>query len=362
MTTQQTPRNDSPAGTPPVQPHVLAMSGYAPGEQPQAGKFIKLNTNECPHPPSEKVIRAIQEAAADHLNLYPDPSGLAFRTVAADLFGVEPDWVICGNGSDDLLTILTRSFIGPGQKLRMMNPSYSLYRTLAEIQNAESDVVNFQPDWSLPDGVLAAPEDVRLIYLPNPNSPSGTIVPKSKIATQLDQLTCPLVVDEAYCDFADENCVDLVKQSANVIVTRTLSKSYGLAGLRFGFAIAQPTVIAELHKVRDSYNCDKLSIAGATAALTDQAWLSENVRQIRATRSRLATELEKLGFHVTPSDANFVWCNHPDRNSRTLYEQLKAQKILIRYMEYADWGDGIRITVGSDSQIDALLAVLKTLV
>jgi len=358
---QTEPTEEMPTDYPLAQPHVRQMQGYVPGEQPQAGKFIKLNTNENPFPPAENVVRAIKDAAESHLNLYPDPTCLAFRRVAAEVLKVEPDWIICGNGSDDILTILTRTFVGAGQALRMANPSYTLYRTLAQIQNAETDVVDYEGDWSLPAQFYAPPSKVKLIYLANPNSPSGTLIAKREIERHLGELTCPLVVDEAYGDFAVENCVELVNKSDKVIVTRSLSKSYSLAGLRFGFAVAQPHVIAQLLKIKDSYNCDRLSIAGATAALSNQAWLSETLQKIKQTRMRLEQTLSDLGFNVTPSQANFVWCQHPRKASRTIYQELKEQRILVRYMSYDGWGDGIRITVGSDSQIDAMLAILKSI-
>ena len=350
---------ETSADYPLAQPHVRQMQGYVPGEQPQAGKFIKLNTNENPYPPADSVVRAIKDAAGSNLNLYPDPTCLAFRRIAAEVLNVEPDWIICGNGSDDILTILTRAFVGSGQALRMANPSYTLYRTLAQIQNAATDVVDYQGDWILPDRFFAPSSNVKLIYLANPNSPSGTLIAKGEIEKHLGDLTCPLVVDEAYGDFAAENCLELVGKSDKVIVTRSLSKSYSLAGLRFGFAVAQPQVIAQLLKVKDSYNCDRLSIAGATAAISNQAWFQETITKVKQTRMRLEQALSELGFQVTPSQANFVWCQHPGRASRTLYQELKEQQILVRYMSYDGWGDGIRITVGSDSQIDALLAVLK---
>jgi histidinol-phosphate aminotransferase len=174
-------------------------------------------------------------------------------------------------------------------------------------------------------------------------------------------LPCPLVVDEAYGDFAETNCLDLVRSNERVIVTRSFSKSYALAGLRFGFAVAQPTMIEQLQKVKDSYNCDALSIAAATAAIDDQAWLADTTAKIVATRRRLTDALRELGFNPLQSEANFVWCTHPERPHKPIYEALKQQGILIRYMQYAGWGDGLRITVGTDDEIDAFLTVLKSL-
>jgi histidinol-phosphate aminotransferase len=344
-----------------VRPNIAAMSGYVPGEQPQAGKFIKLNTNENPYPPSPKVAQAIQSALEDGLIKYPDPVATSFCKRAAEVYGVEPDWILCGNGSDDILTILTRAFVGEGDLLRLPYPSYILYRTLAEIQGARYEEVHFAEDWSLPDTFIAPRGDLKLAFLPNPNSPSGTVLPTQRVLQFAERLPCPLVVDEAYADFAEHNCIDLVKRNKRILVSRSLSKSYGLAGLRFGFLIAQPEVIAELLKVKDSYNCDALSIAGATAAIDDQDWLRENRSKVLATRERMAGELRRLGFSVVPSQANFVWCTHSERPVQPLYDELKKNRVLIRYMKYDGWAEGLRISVGTDEQVDACISLLKSL-
>ncbi|MCE9629989.1 MAG: histidinol-phosphate transaminase [Planctomycetia bacterium] len=345
-----------------VRPAIAGIDGYVPGEQPQAGKWIKLNTNENPYAPSPAVARALAATAAGRtLAKYPDPMANAFRRRAAEVLGVEPDWIICGNGSDDLLTILVRSFVGEGQCLRMPYPSYILYRTLAGIQGAACEEVHYQRDWSLGDDFAAPRDDLRLAIIANPNSPSGTLLPPARVAELADRLACAVVVDEAYGDFSDTNCLGLVRDNPRVIVSRSFSKSYALAGLRFGFAVAQPAVIEQLLKVKDSYNCDTLSIAAATAAIDDQAWLAENRAKIIATRRRLTDALRGLGYDALESQANFVWCTHPTRPHKPIYEALKANGILIRSMNYAGWGDGLRITVGTDDEIDAFLACLKTI-
>ena len=350
-------------------PEIEALAGYTPGDQPRAGKFIKLNTNENPYPASPAVARAIS-ATVGRLNRYPDPMAEAFRIRAAGVLGVGPDWILCGNGSDDLLTILVRAFVGSGQWLRLPYPSYVLFTTLAGIQGARHEEINFQRDWTLPDRFSAARDGLRLAFLPNPNSPSGTVVPPERVFELAERLPCPLVVDEAYADFADVNCLSLVARSEKIIVTRSLSKSYALAGLRFGFAVAQPHVIRQLAKVKDSYNCDSLSIAAATAAIDDEAWLAENRAKIIDTRRRLTGQLRSLGFAVPDSRANFVWCTHPETKSKSktkasaksIYEKLKAAAVLVRYMDYPGWGDGLRISVGTDDQIDALTDLLRTMV
>ncbi|MEO1496855.1 MAG: histidinol-phosphate transaminase [Planctomycetota bacterium] len=354
-------------------PAITRMSGYVPGEQPQGTKLVKLNTNENPYPPSPAVIGAIKAAAEAGLQRYPDPSSTAFRVAAASVLSdqcpeIDASWILCGNGSDDILTIATRAFVEPGHAVRYATPSYSLYKTLSEIQGVGQDVVVYEADWSLGYAFTAPCDDsaagpVRLAYLANPNSPSGICLPPGEVAALADALDCPLLVDEAYVDFAETSCVELVRTNERVLVSRSLSKSYGLAGLRFGYVVAQPQVIEQLAKVKDSYNCDTLSIAGATAAVTDTEWLRENVERVRDERARLDAALQRRGLITTPSDANFVWCTHPSGEHAALYEQLRAGGVLVRYMAYDGWPggyDGLRITVGTPAQTDALLATLDS--
>lgn len=341
-------------------PALAKMLPYAPGEQPPPGKFIKLNTNENPYPPAPAVVEAIQTAATGALNRYPDPMADAFRRSAAEALGLPgPDWILAGNGSDEILTLLVRGFVGEGQRLRLPYPSYILYRTLADIQGAQWEQVPFADGWKLPTAFGEPAAGCRLVLLPNPNSPSGTVVKPAEVGTIADRLDCPLVVDEAYVDFADQHCLNLVQSNPRILVTRTLSKSYGLAGIRFGFLVAQPSIVAQLAKIKDSYNCDAISIAAATAAMNSQDWLTDVCQKMNSTRDRMAVRLTELGFDVTPSQANFVWCQHPDGRHHERYELLKKNQILVRYMEFPDWGDGLRISVGTDDQIDACMMMLE---
>lgn len=345
-----------------VRPEIAAMAGYQPGEQPQEGGVIKLNTNENPYPASPAVAEAIAATVQRGLQKYPHPLGDPFRHAAAKVLGVPYDWILCGNGSDDILTIATRAFVGAGEVLRLPYPSYILYAALAQIQGAGSEEVYFRPDWSLDDAFAAVTPKLKLVFLPNPNSPSGTVVPPARILELAERLPCPLLVDEAYADFAETNCLDLVARCEKIMVSRTLSKSYGLAGLRFGYLVAQPSLIEQLMKVKDSYNCDALSLAGAAAAISDQEWRRENRAKILATRQRLTREMRALGFVTVDSQANFTWNTHPTRALRPMYESLKSQRILVRYMNYPGWGDGLRISVGTDAEIDACLDHLRRLV
>ena len=205
----------------------------------------------------------------DRLRLYPDPVATHFRKVASELHGVEPDMVMAGNGSDDLLTIITRAFVGPADLAAYPTPSYLLYSTLIRLQNGREHVVPFTPDWTLDPAAFAQP-GMKLVYLANPNSPSGTTLSKSQVAELASRLTCPLIVDEAYVDFAREHCIGLVRDSPNLIVTRSFSKGYSLAGIRLGYLVARAELVAELMKVKDSYNCDTLSLAAGAAALEDR--------------------------------------------------------------------------------------------
>ena len=342
-------------------PEIESTAGYVPGEQPQDGEFIKLNTNENPYPPSPKVLSAIEETLA-RLRKYPDPLAGEFRRRAGELLGVSPEWILCGNGSDDILTIVTRTFVGQGQLLRLPYPSYILYKTLADLQGARSEEVRFNADWSLPPEFAAGRDDLRVVFLANPNSPSGTMVPPERVLEIAEQLPCPLLVDEAYVDFADTNCMSLVARCEKIMVSRTLSKSYALAGLRFGYLVAQPQIIEQLIKVKDSYNCDSMAIAGAAAAIGDQAWLAANRAKIVATRRRLVAEMRNLGFVTVDSQSNFTWNTHPRLPVRPIYEQLKRHRILVRYMNYPAWGDGLRISVGTDAEIDVCLEKLRAIV
>ncbi|MEZ6058633.1 MAG: histidinol-phosphate transaminase [Planctomycetaceae bacterium] len=357
---------------------VAAMAGYVPGEQPQDSGWVKLNTNENPYPPSPRVVEAITRMASSSLNKYPDPSGKKFREAVADLYDLDAEWILPANGSDENLTILMRTFVDAGEQIAYPYPSYVLYETLADIQGAKCERLPLGNDfqWN-PKAVPWIKDNVKLIFVPNPNSPTGnrwshddllTLVPTNGI----------LVLDEAYGDFADEPhrmeifAQDLARKQ--VVVTRTLSKSYSLAGLRFGFSIAHPDLIGQMRKVKDSYNCDSISLAAAEAAIRDQEWMLENRRKILATRERLSKSLTELGLKVSPSQANFVWVTHESGRHEELYQQLKSRKILVRYMKFPcrqsladpsgnDGGtiDGLRITVGTDFEIDQLLETLRTL-
>jgi histidinol-phosphate aminotransferase len=335
------------------------MSGYVPGEQPRNGGFIKLNTNENPYPPSPEVTAAIAAAVGARLRLYPDPLATELRMTAAQLHGVEPDMVLAGNGSDDLLTIVTRAFVGPGDSAAFASPSYLLYTTLVSLQDGRGVIIPYRADWTLDPGAFRQP-DIKLAYLANPNSPSGTALNRSQVAELAAALDCPLVVDEAYADFADDSCqsMPLIADHPNVIVTRSFSKGYSLAGLRLGYLVAQAALVTHLIKVKDSYNCDMLSLIGGVAALRDQTYLADTRAKILATRSRLLKAVRSLGYFVPDSQANFIWAT-AGPPARATFERLKSYKVLVRLMSYPGHPEGLRISVGTDSEIDRLLELLR---
>ncbi len=344
-----------------VRAQVREMSGYTPGEQPAPGeRFIKLNTNENPFPPSERVLAALREIDGEMLRRYPSPTAEAFREAAAKLLGVSSDMIIAGNGSDDVLTIATRTFLEAGGHLAYPDPTYSLYPVLAKLQDVTSASVPWEEDWALPiEELLAAKADA--IYVANPNAPSGTFVTPTKLGELARNFPGLLLIDEAYVDFADDNCISLVREHHNVVVTRTLSKAYSLAGLRFGYAVANAPVIAEMMKVKDSYNCDAVGISLATAAIADQEYAKKNWEYVRSERQRLSAELNQMGWMVLESHANFILVTVPDGRGRDAYLGLKRQGILVRYFDRPGLSDKIRITIGQNHQNNALLAGIKAL-
>jgi histidinol-phosphate aminotransferase len=334
------------------------MAPYVPGEQPGPGeKVIKLNTNENPFPPSPRVLEAIRAVDPESLRRYPSPKADLFRTTAARVHGVTPDMILAGNGSDEILAIVMRTFLGPGAILAYPDPTYSLYPVLADEGESRVRTVPWGPDWDLPvDALLeTAP---RAIFFANPNAPSGTLVKQARVRDLALAFDGLVLVDEAYVDFADDSCLDLARELPNVVLCRTFSKGYSLAGLRFGYAIAAPAVIAEMMKVKDSYNCDAIAILAATAALEDQAYASQTWRAVRAERPRLASELVRRGYDVLPSQANFLFARCPQGNAAEVYLALKRQGILVRFFDKPGLSDKLRITIGTSEQNDALLRAL----
>jgi histidinol-phosphate aminotransferase len=338
-----------------VRPHLRDIAGYAPGEQPQGGKFIKLNTNENPYPPSPQALAASADFG-ERLRKYPDPTATAFRRLAAASLGVTPEQIVCGNGSDEILAMVIRLLLGPEDLAAWASPTYLLYETLVRAQGARWQTFAYTTDWKLPTELYAC--SPKLAFIANPNSPSGTCFSLDELRAIIERFDGPVLVDEAYADFAGISAASLVDDYPHLMVSRTLSKSYALAGLRFGYLIGHPDLITQIHKIRDSYNCDALSIAIATAAISDQDWLKQNIEAVVSQREWLQTQLTQLGFMVQPSQANFVWCQHPTFPAKSLYEELKKRQILVRYMDYGVPWIGLRITVGTPGQNQVLLEQL----
>ncbi len=335
---------------------VRGLAGYVPGEQPRSQEFIKLNTNENPYPPSPRVLAAIAAAASAHLRLYPAPHAEEVRGSAATRYGVPAEQVLVGNGSDELLSLIMRACVERGTRVAYPVPTYSLYDTLVAIQEGVPVRVPYGPDWHLPAGLVGADAVVTLVC--HPNSPSGTAVPLRVVEDLARAVEGLVVVDEAYADFADETALPLVHRRANVVVLRSFSKSFSLAGVRLGLAFGPHALIDALGRIKDSYNVDRLSLAAAAAALDDYEWMERNVRRIRATRARLTETLRQLGFEVPRSAANFVFARRPGRDSAPLYEALRDRGILVRHFATPELRDGLRITVGTEEETTALLDVL----
>ena len=329
---------------------------YTPGEQPQDGGFIKLNTNENPYPPCRAVLAAMKHAVDASLRLYPDPLATKVRVKAAEVFGVTPEMVIVGNGSDDILSIIMRSFVGERDKVVYLYPSYGLYRVLTEIQNGRGMAVQYTDAFRLPPEVHQA--DAKLTFICSPNNPTGTIAAPDEVAAFAAKTSGVVVVDEAYADFSDSSCIELVHRFENVIVIRSFSKSYSLAGLRIGLGIASASLIDGMMKVKDSYNVERLGIVGATAALENVHKMKANVQKIRRDRRYLAGQLAELGFSVLPSQANFVFAR-PPMPAGELYQHLKDRKILVRYWNKPRLSGGVRISIGTRQELDALLDAVR---
>jgi histidinol-phosphate aminotransferase len=333
---------------------------YLPGRQPAPGtRVIKLNTNENPYPPSPQALSALRALDEDRLRRYPHPFADEFREAVAEVLAVDPTWVLPGNGSDDLLTMLVRAVAGPSRPVVFPTPTYVLYRTLAEIQDAPVVEVPFDDNFGLPVQQLLAARGA-LTFVANPNSPSGTAASTERLSALATALEGLLVIDEAYVAFADDDTLRLVHQHPNVVVLRTLSKSHALAGLRLGFAIAQPAVITGLAKVKDNYNVGMVSARVGAAAIRDVAYTGRVVAKIKASRTRLAAALEGMGCRVWPSQANFLLMRPPAGDAERVYQELDAHGILVRYFGDTALADSLRITVGTEEEQTILLETLTT--
>ena len=342
------------------EPHIREVHAYVPGEQPSRREWTKLNTNENPFPPSPKVKAAI-EAAVEGLAFYPQPDSARLREAVALHHGLSSDQVLAGNGSDDVLNLLIRVFGGRDRPVGAMDPSYSLYPVLCRIQNAPFHVIPYDSTMKLPVEAVAK-SGVNLFFLTSPNAPTGVGYTTSELTQVAETFPGILVIDEAYAAFASEDAIPLLEEFPNVVITRSFSKSHGLAGLRVGYALGSPQVIELLDRVRDSYNLDALAQAGAIAALQDTDYLKTTVQAVIGLREDHRRFLEKLGWATFPSQSNFLCARPIDGRGRSGKEVaadcfgfLKEQKILVRYFPRQPLVSSyLRISVGTRQQMQNL--------
>lgn len=344
------------------------MSGYVPGKQPASTETIKLNTNENPYPPAPEVMRALLEVPAEALRRYPEPLADAFRNLAAEAHGVTRDHVMAVNGGDELLRLAVTTFVDPGTPVGVLEPSYSLYPVLAEIHGCPLTRVPAGEEFGVPDDFAARMNEtgVALAMLVNPHAPSGHLMNAEQVVAIARAMKGVLLVDEAYVDFVDpelkHDLVPLLDELDNLLLLRTLSKGYSLAGLRFGYALGTPSLIAPmLEKTRDSYNVDVVSQRMAAAALTARAYSRETWAAVRQERTRVQAALIALGLRVRESQSNFVLAYVPAGvDAGSVQTQLEAAGVLIRHFKQPRLEDALRITIGTQSQNDRLLAGLRS--
>lgn len=338
------------------------VQGYTPGEQPREGGFVKLNTNENPYPPSPKVLEAIQALDMADLRKYPDPMATALRRACAKRYGVpDENWIVVGNGMDEILAMVLRAFVDPGDTVIAAYPTYTLYEVLCQLHGCSLKYAPLDEDFQLTPEFHGARG--RLCFLTRPNAPTGVAYPREEVRRFCDNFDGIVVIDEAYVDFADDSCMDFPEQCDNVVVTRTFSKSYGLAGLRIGAAVARPELINEFVKIKDSYNLNTFSQAAGLAAIEDDGYMKSRTAQIRASRARLRDTLLAMGFTVPESSSNFLlarWNGTP--SAAAIFDALRDHHVLVRYFPQPRLGDALRISIGTDSECDRLINALRDII
>ena len=355
---------------------VRRLEAYTPGEQPKAKNVVKLNTNENPYPPSPKCAAVLKAFDLDRLRRYPDPEFTELRRELAKLNRTHPENIFIGNGSDEVLALAAKAFVENDERIGSLDPSYSLYKTLAAIRDVQWTGVDFrcrrtkEGRPSTVDLDLSS-RPISLFLWTNPNAPTGTLADPKAIAAFARKFRGIVLVDEAYADFARANCMRLAtaKANRNVIVMRTFSKSYSLAGLRVGYCVGPKDLIGALYKVKDSYNVDAVAQSVALAAVKDQKWMKTNVAKVVKTRRWFTAELERRGWDVLPSESNFVFAKPPkatgmrDRGSgiraKQIFDALRERNIFVRYFSDPKTADRIRITIGTDTQMRKLLSALS---
>ena len=339
----------------PVTKSVQKLTAYTPGEQPKAKDVIKLNTNENPYPPSPKCAEVLAGLDLDKLRRYPDPEFSALREAIAKMVKAKAENIFVGNGSDEILALSAKAFVENDEVIGSLDPSYSLYKTLAAIRDVE-----WRGFGGLEDVKGEAAKKLSLFLLTNPNAPTGVLKPRAEVAAFAKRFKGVLIVDEAYADFARENCMPLAtgEGNRNIIVMRTFSKSFSLAGLRVGYCVGPRPLIDALYKVKDSYNVDAVAQAVALAAVKDAKWMRANVKKVVATRRRFVAELERRGWDVLPSESNFIFARPAHAKASEIFERLRGRHIYVRYFSGPKTADRLRVTIGTDGQMATLLAAL----
>lgn len=342
---------------------VGTLTPYVPGEQPKAGKLVKLNTNENPYPPSPAVLRAIADASGEALRLYPDPNAEDLRATIARHHGVTPAQVFVGNGSDEVLAHAFLGLLRHEGPLLFPDVTYSFYPVYCKLYGIGYETVALDEHFCIRVADYLRP--CGGIILPNPNAPTGRVLPLADIEQLLaGSPQVPVVIDEAYIDFGGDSAIALVAHYPNLLVIHTLSKSRALAGLRVGFAIGHPDLVEGLTRVKNSFNSyplDRLAQAGAMAAFGDTEHFDRTRRAIMATRARMTEALTQLGFEVLPSAANFVFTRHPRRDAGELAAALRARGVIVRHFRAARIEQYLRISVGTDAECDTLTEALRAI-
>jgi len=337
---------------------VESMKAYVPGEQPQEAGWVKLNTNECPYPPSPKVLEAIKSAANEKLRLYPDPISSEFRNAIYKAFNVKFEQTTIGNGSDELIDLIIRTFVNPDEQVLSCYPSYGMYPVSSKACDVQYKEIELKEDFTFPIEKIVEAQ-AKLTFICNPNSPTGTFLANKELRKLLSEIRGVVVVDEAYNDFAEESAVELVNEFDNLIVIRTLSKSASLAGMRIGYAIGDKYLIDCINRIKPPYNLDRIAVSAGVAALEDIDYIRANSRRLIASRKFLTQELSKLSFKVYPSQANFILVKCEQIPAKDLYLKLKDRKILIRYWDKPRLSDCVRITIGSEEENEKLITAVK---
>lgn len=337
---------------------------YTPGEQPRDRAFVKLNTNECPYPPSPKAVEAIRQAADSSLRLYPDPECLDLRQAIARREGLTPEQIFCSNGSDEVLAFAFQAFFDPDREVVFPRITYSFYPVYTSYFGLSCRRVPMNPDFTDPVDELCGKNGG--VVLCNPNAPTGIAVGLDVVEKLLRaNPDVVVIVDEAYVDFGAQSAVPLIDQYPNLLVVQTASKSRALAGLRVGWAMGNENLISGLRCVRDSinsYTVDQLAQAGAKAAIEDEDYFQSIRRRVMDTRAWTARALEELGFTVLPSQANFLFVSRPGKSGRELLTGLRERGVLVRWWDDKPIRDWLRISIGTDEEMKALTDALKELI